>query len=117
MCSMYIVCTHALLVEAAPWCSNRVHVLWVAVRRARGLISYLTIYYIQSNLQPSEIRDGFTRSKIGHCSRFPCGVLTSFYRDVTNAPLSDGPFDCDIIMKMSANRWDVGPLAIRQLEW
>ena len=45
----------------------------------------------------------------------PCGFLTSFYCDVTIAPLSDGPFDCDVIMKKFANRCDVGPLAIRQL--
>ena len=36
---------------------------------------------------------------------FPCGFLTSFYCDVTIAQLSDGPFDCDVIMKKSANRY------------
>ena len=45
----------------------------------------------------------------------PCGFLTSFYCDVISALRSDGPFDCDVIMKKSANRCDVGPLAIRQL--
>ena len=48
---------------------------------------------------------------------FPCGFLTSFYCDVTIAPLSDGPFDYDVIMKKSANRCDVGSLAIPQLQW
>ena len=47
---------------------------------------------------------------------FPCGFLTSSYCDVTIAQLFDGPFDCDVIMKKSANMCDVGPLAIRQLE-
>ena len=28
----------------------------------------------------------------------------------------DGPFGCDVIMKKSANRCDVGHLAIRQLD-
>ena len=45
----------------------------------------------------------------------PCGFLTSFHCDVTIAQLFDGPFDCDVIMKKSANRCTVGPLAIRQL--
>ena len=27
----------------------------------------------------------------------------------------DGPFDCDVIMKKSANKFNAGPLAIRQL--
>ena len=41
--------------------------------------------------------------------------LTSFHCDVTTAQQLDGPFDCDIIMKKSANRCDVGPLAKGQL--
>ena len=46
---------------------------------------------------------------------FHVAFLTSFYCDVTIAPLSEGPFDCDVIMMKSANRCNVGPLAIRQL--
>ena len=40
--------------------------------------------------------------------------LTSFYCDVTIAHPFDGPFTCDVTMEKSANRCDVGPLAIRQ---
>ena len=42
--------------------------------------------------------------------------LTSFYYDVTMAQLFDGPFDCDVTMKKSTNRCDVGPLAKGQLK-
>ena len=45
----------------------------------------------------------------------PCGFLMSFYCDITNVQLFDGPFDCDDIMKKFANRCGVGPFAIRQL--
>ena len=38
-------------------------------------------------------------------------LLTSFHRDVTTAQQLDGPFGCDVTMKKSANRCDVGPLA------
>ena len=41
--------------------------------------------------------------------------LTSFYCDVTITHPFDGPFNCDVTMEKSANRCDVGPLAIRQL--
>ena len=36
--------------------------------------------------------------------------LTSFHCDVTTAQPLDGPFDCDVTMKKSAKRCDVGPL-------
>ena len=42
-------------------------------------------------------------------------LLTSFHCDVTPAQPLDGPFDCDVTMKKSANRYDVGPLAKGQL--
>ena len=42
--------------------------------------------------------------------------LMSFYCDITIVHLFDGPFDCDIIMKKSANRYDVGPLVKGRLE-
>ena len=42
---------------------------------------------------------------------FPCGFLMSFYCNVTTAQLFDGPFECDFIMKKSANKCIVGPLA------
>ena len=42
-------------------------------------------------------------------------VFDVIYCDVTIAQLFDGPFDCDVIMKKSANMCDVGPLANRQL--
>ena len=41
--------------------------------------------------------------------------LTSFHCDVTTAQPLNGPFDCDVTMKKSANRCDVGPLAKGQL--
>ena len=41
--------------------------------------------------------------------------LTSFHCQVTAAQSLDGPFDCDVTMKKSANRCDVGPLAKGQL--
>ena len=45
---------------------------------------------------------------------FPCAYLTSFYCNVRIALLSDEPFDCDIIMKMSVNRcWAFGNQAIK----
>ena len=42
-------------------------------------------------------------------------LLTSFHCDVTIAQPLDGPFDCDVTMKKSANRCNVGPLAKGQL--
>ena len=53
-------------------------------------------------------------AKIRTCG-FPSGFFTSFDCDITIAQLFDGPFDCDVIMKKSANRCDVRPLAIGQL--
>ena len=44
-----------------------------------------------------------------------CGFLMSFYCDVTIAQLFEGSFNCDVIMKKSANKCNGGPLAIRQL--
>ena len=41
----------------------------------------------------------------------PCGFLTSFDYDITILQRHDRPFDCDIIMKKSVNRCDVGPFA------
>ena len=41
---------------------------------------------------------------------FPCDFLTSFYCDVTIAQIFDGPFDYDVIMEKSTNKWDVGSL-------
>ena len=42
-------------------------------------------------------------------------VSTSFHFDVTTAHLLDGPSDCDVIMKMSANGFTVKPFAKGQL--
>ena len=44
-------------------------------------------------------------------------LLTSFHCDVTTAQQLDGPFGCDVTMKKSANRCDVGPLAKGQLTY
>ena len=55
-----------------------------------------------------------TYAKFRTCG-FPCGFLTSFYCDITIEQLFDGPFDCDVTIKKSANRCGVRPLAIRQL--
>ena len=45
--------------------------------------------------------------------------LTSFRCEFTIAQLFDRPFcvDCDVIMKKSANRCDVGPLANGRADW
>ena len=53
-------------------------------------------------------------AKFRNCGS-PCGFLTSFYCDITIMQLFDGFCDCDVLMKKSANRCGVGPLAIRQL--
>ena len=42
--------------------------------------------------------------------------LTSFHCDVTTAQALDGPFDCDVKMKKSANKCDVGPLGMGQFQ-
>ena len=43
-------------------------------------------------------------------------LLTSFHCDVIIAQPLDGQFDCDVTVKKSANRCNVGPLAKGQLE-
>ena len=42
-------------------------------------------------------------------------LLTSFHCDITTVQPLDGPFYCDVTMKKSAIRCDVGPLARGQL--
>ena len=42
-------------------------------------------------------------------------ILTSLHCDVTIVNLFDSPFDCDITMKKSANRCNVGPFVKGQL--
>ena len=46
---------------------------------------------------------------------FLSGFLPSFSCDVIITQLFDWPFNCDVIMKKSANKCDVGPLAIGQM--
>ena len=41
--------------------------------------------------------------------------LTSFYCDITIAQLFDGPFDCDVIKKKFAYKWDVEHLVTGHL--
>ena len=105
--------------------SNSTHFLWRQLFRKYFRYARMTSLKISKfdfsatisniNAQFAPVNEGLNWPLASFRVRFfPCGFLTSFYCDVTIAHLSDGPFDCDVIMKKSANRCDVGHLAIRQ---